>query len=644
MIKKLFNTHEAERFILNAQRYAKVANEKLPAGLCEEDVISRMKANVIICRQLMIENNRFIDTYLKPVFTEPQNLNDENAIRLLDFARKLHNPIYSNEDERIRLDSFLSLDIYKALVKKGEQAQDIELLIKCWFGIGDIYYLVSGSLYSPESVDATKKAMELVEEAGGYFALKDRNVRLCASACYNQLAISTYNSREAGYQEKFLTIDNALAFYNRNDVRSLDPDFPWQSWIDDVNGNIYYMAIHYEFMKSIGSIAPDLAERVYSFNRAYFKEEELAQLDSDDDAVCSNFIRKTINTADGEQWIHCIEYIISAYHTGHIDLGRYVKVLQYCLDAHTAFLETSPNFLIQLVRFDMMMVISAILARNTKNHDIGTHLFDYLHRLPRVILDTLPSSKEELRTVAENTLDISNRQSYIDVLLKSSTHNHLPTYVHSMMVSHLMVCLVFWFIENKPEKLIGMCDAKNAVEVIEKSAAILDETNLAGLAHDIGKIAYIQAVSVISRRLTDSEFELIKRHTDEGEYYLADKDFGCITDVIRGHQKTNDGKGGYPYNFDNTRSPYKFMIDVCSASDCIDAATDDIGRSYQQSKTGDMIMDEIIAQSPSRYNPEIAHALRDENLREVINNLLENKRKECYYKAYCEFSMNAVFT
>jgi response regulator RpfG family c-di-GMP phosphodiesterase len=634
----LFDTQDAERFIQNAQVYAKVTNEKLPPGLSQDDVTDRMRANVSICRQLMLENNNFIDSCLSPFFSEPKNIDNEDAIWLLDFARRLHNPIYSNEDKRLKLDSFLALEIYKALVKKEEEAKNIELLIKCWFGIGDIYYLLSGSLYSPESVNATKKAMELAEKAGGYFALKDKNARLCAAACYNQLAISTYNSREAGYEEKFNAIDSALAFYNRDDAREADSDFPWQSWIDDVNGNIYYMGIHYEFMKCIGPITPDLAERVYSFNRAYFNAEELTQLDSDDDTVCSSFIDKAINTTDSEKWIHCIEYIIPAYHSGHIDLQRYVKMLSFCLHAHAAFLRTSPEFMTELFRYDMMMVISAILARNTKNHGIGTYLFDYLHKLPREILDVLPSSKEELKTIAENTLDMSNRQSYIDALLKSTTHNHLPTYVHSMMVSHLMTCFVSWFIENRSEKLIGICGAKNSSDVIEKSALILEETRLAGLAHDIGKIAYIQAVSVISRRLTDGEFDLIKRHTDEGWYYLESRDFGCIPDVIRGHQKTNDGKSGYPRDFDNTASPYKFMIDICSASDCIDAATDNIGRSYQQNKTGNEIMDEIMAQSPDRYNPEIAIALRDEKLRESINNIIQHKRKECYYKAYCEFS------
>jgi len=634
----MFNTQEAERFIINAHRYAEIVKEKLPSGLSIDSVIGRMRANVALCSHLMNDNNEFIDTYLNPVFTEPEKINNEDAVCLLDFARKLHSPIYSNEDERVKLDSFLALDIYRALVKRAEKANDIEHLIKCWFGIGDIYYLLSGSLYSPESVDATKKAMELVEQSGGYFSLKDKDARRCAAACYNQLAISTYNSNKAGYSEKFQAIDDALTFYSREDVRNFDPDFPWQSWTDDVNGNVYYMGIHYEFMKCIGPIAPNLGEHVYNFNRAYFTREELARLDSSDDGVCGGFIRESINTAESDKWIHCIQYIIPAYHSGRIDVNRYAKLLQFCLDAHTAFLKTSPDFMTEYIRFDMIMVISAILARNTKNHDIGTHLFDYLHKLPREILDALPSSKDELKTVAENTLDASNRQSYIDVLLTSTTHNHLPTYVHSMMVSHLMACFVSWFIENDPEKLIGICGTKDSSEVKAKSASILDETRLAGLAHDIGKIAYIQAVSVISRRLTDNEFALIKRHTDEGSFYLESRDFGCVHDVIRGHQKTHDGKSGYPYGFDNTKSPFRFLIDICSVSDSIDAATDDIGRSYQQCKTGGMIMDEIITQSPSRYNPEIAMALHDEKLRESINSALQNMRPECYHKAYCEFS------
>jgi HD-GYP domain-containing protein (c-di-GMP phosphodiesterase class II) len=181
-----------------------------------------------------------------------------------------------------------------------------------------------------------------------------------------------------------------------------------------------------------------------------------------------------------------------------------------------------------------------------------------------------------------------------------------------------------------------MCKTKTADEVLAERSAILAETKLAGLAHDIGKIAYIQVVSVISRSLTDAEYSLIRRHPEEGEYYLEGRDFGCIPDVVRGHQKSSDGKEGYPSSFDNTRSAYKFMIDVCSVADSIDAATDDIGRSYQLCKTDDAIMDEIIAMSPDRYNPDIAEALQDENLRKSIKFILQVVRPECYFEAYRE--------
>lgn len=68
-----------------------------------------------------------------------------------------------------------------------------------------------------------------------------------------------------------------------------------------------FLEIPHEFMKCIGTITAELAERVYGFNRAYFKPQELVQLDSEDDAVCRGFIEKTINTAGSEQWIHCIQ-------------------------------------------------------------------------------------------------------------------------------------------------------------------------------------------------------------------------------------------------------------------------------------------------------------------------------------------------
>ena len=61
----MFDSKEAELFILNAQRYAKITNEILPPGLSADEVISRLKGIVAICRQLMADNNKFIGKFLK---------------------------------------------------------------------------------------------------------------------------------------------------------------------------------------------------------------------------------------------------------------------------------------------------------------------------------------------------------------------------------------------------------------------------------------------------------------------------------------------------------------------------------------------------------------------------------------------------
>jgi HD-GYP domain-containing protein (c-di-GMP phosphodiesterase class II) len=251
-------------------------------------------------------------------------------------------------------------------------------------------------------------------------------------------------------------------------------------------------------------------------------------------------------------------------------------------------------------------------------------------------LDLINAMSEELLCIMDNTPALQNRREYINIILKSTTHNHLPTYVHSMMVARLMVLMTKYFISHDPEKLVNVCGAASGKEAAERADEILEEAELAGLAHDVGKISFIPVVSVTSRRLTEGEFTLIKLHP-AGGYRLLDKEgYLCIADVVRYHHKTYQGRGGYPTGADNTTSPYRFMIDICSIADTIDAATDSIGRSYQLNRTPDFIMDEIIAQAGERYNPQAAAALNDRDLRSSIRDALLNYRREAYYKAYIE--------
>lgn len=60
-------------------------------------------------------------------------------------------------------------------------------------------------------------------------------------------------------------------------------------------------------------------------------------------------------------------------------------------------------------------------------------------------------------------------------------------------------------------------------------------------------------------------------------------------DTTLGDHKWYNGKGGYPDGFDNTKSPIRFMIDIVTLSDCLQASTEKIARNYRYDKKFDVV-------------------------------------------------------
>ena len=58
----------------------------------------------------------------------------------------------------------------------------------------------------------------------------------------------------------------------------------------------------------------------------------------------------------------------------------------------------------------------------------------------------------------------------------------------------------------------------------------------------------------------------------------------AYADVAKGHHLWYDCSRGYPYDFNTFDSPVKTIIDIVAVADCMDAATDSVGRSYNNGK------------------------------------------------------------
>ena len=92
---------------------------------------------------------------------------------------------------------------------------------------------------------------------------------------------------------------------------------------------------------------------------------------------------------------------------------------------------------------------------------------------------------------------------------------------------------------------------------------------------------------------------------------------------------------GYPVAFENTESEYRVIIDMITICDCIDAATDYLGRNYKNAKSFDEVLNELIAGKGVRYNPGLVELIESsEIVKRKMRELVETDRLEMMYHAY----------
>lgn len=136
---------------------------------------------------------------------------------------------------------------------------------------------------------------------------------------------------------------------------------------------------------------------------------------------------------------------------------------------------------------------------------------------------------------------------------------------------------------------------------------LLDEFQLGGELHDIGKIGTRDAVLNKPGKLTKEEFEEIKRHTVEGEEILEPLriEHPVVMQIVRWHHERMDGSG-FPDGLVGEAIPEAARI-VCVV-DAFDAMT--TTRTYRQHLTPAMAMKELMDCSGPQFDPRVVEAFQ----------------------------------
>jgi diguanylate cyclase (GGDEF)-like protein/putative nucleotidyltransferase with HDIG domain len=175
----------------------------------------------------------------------------------------------------------------------------------------------------------------------------------------------------------------------------------------------------------------------------------------------------------------------------------------------------------------------------------------------------------------------SVRNQAIQAILQSLTDKHESEKIHSMRVSQISM-------------QIGQAMKLKKAEILK--------LELAGLFHDIGKIAIPEATLNKPGKFTYAEYEVIKTHSEIGYQILrAADEYSDLAIHALSHHERWDGKG-YPRGLDGENIPLFSRI-ICIA-DAFEAMTSD--RKYRKKVDEQTAAKEIIKYSGTQFDPEIA--------------------------------------
>lgn len=100
------------------------------------------------------------------------------------------------------------------------------------------------------------------------------------------------------------------------------------------------------------------------------------------------------------------------------------------------------------------------------------------------------------------------------------------------------------------------------------------------------------------------------------------------------HHCYYNGKGGYPKDVSSCPPEIKGIVDALSVADSLDAATDNIGRCYNLAKPFRTLLEELRAQSGTRYAPNVVALFEDERFCQQLAENTDAERKRVYLQVY----------
>ena len=559
--------------------------------------------------------------YLMPVLESTRLLTDEEISALQEMKEKLMNA-YTMDNLDIPLLNMVSL----RLCEDAERKQDTEAIVRAL----DDHVISAYTLLAMirrihpcyESAlecrgDGLRAANRILEylPPEKLKTLSEGPVR--EAVLINSRYIMTLYEYPLSPDDSALTdtlleiLRRALSLADSPVYRELAPDF---DWLYHKFRTLHYFSVMTIFHNQYGFDSEQLAEiNAYAKQLLEIWDKEQAHLKDHNKNGTIQFAA-----------LRC------AYLDGDIDVQTYRKELR-----ELARKSQKNNFNADEMQLHTSVPIEYILTLDPQNisgadaealSEFYARLIRYIHQMPK--LGHLSFLLSELTFLMEHFIEIENGIDFETMCMELLAAIHPPTYVHSISVADLSTCLAKHLYRRHPE-MFAQTPGYPDLE------AILDHVWHAAACHDIGKVFIVETIITYGRPLVDHEFDWIRSHPQAGAMLLSGHEkTAAYAEVALGHQRWYDGKGGYPECYHPDEANDRLVVDLVACADCLDAATDNVGRSYKQGKTLDEFIEELKEGSGTRYAPFLLELFEDEAVYRDLNDILNSGRDDKYRHIY----------
>lgn len=266
----------------------------------------------------------------------------------------------------------------------------------------------------------------------------------------------------------------------------------------------------------------------------------------------------------------------TALNNDAINKLEYFSILEVPIDTS---IEAIPD-----VEEIIMEATATSSIKDTEEFKLFSEDYDKTIDTTKSILDSVAISHADADTdaivnaVNSLTNTCNNSMQMLDMLHNIETNDE-QTYHHCLKVALIAQVLGKW---------LGV------------SQEDLDQLAIAGILHDIGKLAIPQEVLNKKSKLTNIEYELVKSHVVRGYEYIKDMDLDIrVKEACLLHHERCDGSG-YPFKVKSDRiSPFAKIIAI---ADVYDAMTS--SRAYRKSFCPFDVIQLFDSEGLYKYDPQ----------------------------------------